>query len=70
MQLLQSLHAVPILRSLRIEASASRLLAWIAAHRGEKNEVRLESPMAGKAWTDTTERELNDNIANGRFSRG
>jgi hypothetical protein len=49
-------------------ANASQFLARITC-RKRGAEQTIESPCAGLAWTDTTERELTENIAHCRINR-
>lgn len=69
MQLLHPLHAEPILRSTGFAAKVSQFLARIIGLKSGNSASRIESPYAGKAWTDVAERELTESIAACRFSQ-
>ena len=69
MQLFHAQPARPIPRFTSLEATARRLVTWIAANRRCHVLPAKESPCPGHAWTDSAERELTDNIASCRFTR-
>ncbi len=69
MQLLHQVYDTPILWPTSLTAKASRFLARIAGFKSGTAASRMESPIAGQAWTDTAERELNNDIAICRFNR-
>lgn len=65
-------HAQParsVLRSTSFEAIASQFFAWIASNLRRRSTPVVESPYKGRAWTDSAERELNDNVASYRSNR-
>lgn len=69
MQLFHAQSARRIPRFTSLEAIARRFITWIAAkHRRRVLPVK-ESPCPGRAWADSAERELIDNIASCRFTR-
>lgn len=60
-------------KNLRIEPARaiSRIAAFLAAmlHSGSRMEARIASRYEGRAWSDSTEREFNDDTAKCRRPR-